>query len=104
MDHAPARDRVLTVPNALSVLRLVLVPVFLYLLLVAHAYGWAVAVLTFSGFSDWADGKIARLVASQSSRLGEAARAGCRPYLHGEPRLWALAINGAVLVVDRARC
>ena len=29
----------LTVPNALSVLRLVLVPVFLYLLLVAHAYG-----------------------------------------------------------------
>ena len=33
------RDRVLTVPNALSVLRLVLVPVFLYLLLVAHATG-----------------------------------------------------------------
>jgi cardiolipin synthase len=56
------RDRVLTVPNALSVLRLVLVPVFLYLLLVAHTNGWAVAVLMFSGFSDWADGKIARLV------------------------------------------
>src|ERR1700732_4488050 len=65
------RDRVLTVPNALSVLRLVLVPVFLYLLFVAHANGWAVAVLMFSGFSDWADGKIARLVANQSSRLGE---------------------------------
>ena len=65
------RDRVLTVPNALSVLRLVLVPVFLYLLLVAHATGWAVAVLMFSGFSDWADGKIARLFANQSSRLGE---------------------------------
>src|SRR6185436_18432729 len=64
------RDRVLTVPNALSVLRLVLVPVFLYLLLVAHATGWAVGVLMFSGFSDWADGKIARLVANQSSRLG----------------------------------
>lgn len=66
-----ARDRVLTVPNALSVLRLALVPVFLYLLLVAHAYGWAVAVLMFSGFSDWADGKIARLLANQSSRIGE---------------------------------
>jgi cardiolipin synthase (CMP-forming) len=68
----PARDgdRLLTVPNALSVLRLVLVPVFLYLLLGAHAIGWAVAVLMFSGFSDWADGKIARLVANQSSRLG----------------------------------
>ncbi|MGV9799535.1 CDP-alcohol phosphatidyltransferase family protein [Mycobacterium sp. NPDC003449] len=67
---AGARDRVLTVPNALSVLRLVLVPVFLYLLLVAHAHAWAVAVLMFSGFSDWADGKIARLVDNQSSRLG----------------------------------
>jgi cardiolipin synthase len=65
------RDRVVTVPNALSVLRLALVPVFLYLLLVAHADGWAVAVLMFSGFSDWADGKIARLVDNQSSRLGE---------------------------------
>ena len=63
-------DRVLTIPNVLSVIRLVLVPVFLYLLLATHAYGWAVAILMFSGFSDWADGKIARLVANQSSRLG----------------------------------
>ncbi|MCH9729805.1 MAG: CDP-alcohol phosphatidyltransferase family protein [Actinomycetia bacterium] len=63
------RDRVLTVPNALSVIRLVLVPVFLYLLL-AGATGWAVAVLMFSGVSDWADGKIARMFDNQSSRLG----------------------------------
>ena len=70
--QAPAsRDRVLTVPNALSVLRLLLVPVFLYLLLVSEAIGWAVAVLMFSGASDWADGKIARLCDNQSSRLGE---------------------------------
>ena len=68
-EHA-SQDRVLTIPNALSVLRLLLVPVFLYLLF-AGAIGWAVAVLMFSGFSDWADGKIARLVAHQSSRLGE---------------------------------
>jgi cardiolipin synthase (CMP-forming) len=69
-DVEPATgDRVLTIPNALSVLRLILVPVFLYLLLGAHADAWAVAVLMFSGFSDWADGKIARLVANQSSRL-----------------------------------
>src|SRR6201994_2938091 len=68
--QGPPRDRVLTVPNALSVLRLILVPVFLWLLLVAHLNGWAVAVLMFSGFSDWADGKIARMVDNQSSRLG----------------------------------
>ena len=62
-------DRVLTVPNALSVVRLALIPVFVYTLLFAHANGWAVAVLMFSGASDWADGKIARLL-DQSSRLG----------------------------------
>lgn len=70
MEPRPEGDRVLTIPNALSALRLILVPVFLYLLLGADAKGWAVAVLMFSGFSDWADGKIARLVANQSSRLG----------------------------------
>lgn len=50
-------NRVLTVPNALSAVRLALVPVFVYALLVAHANGWAVAILMFSGASDWADGK-----------------------------------------------
>ncbi|MCB0942757.1 MAG: CDP-alcohol phosphatidyltransferase family protein [Mycobacterium sp.] len=65
-----SRDRVWTIPNVLSVVRLILVPVFLYLLLATTAYGWAVAILMFSGFSDWADGKIARLVPNQSSRLG----------------------------------
>ncbi len=38
---ASGRDRVLTIPNALSVIRLILVPVFLYLLLVADAVGVA---------------------------------------------------------------
>jgi cardiolipin synthase (CMP-forming) len=89
------RDRVLTVPNALSVLRLALVPVFLYLLLVAHANGWAVAVLMLSGFSDWADGKIARLVPNQSSRLGELLDPAVdRIYLVTVPI--ALAIHGVV--------
>ncbi len=64
------QDRMLTVPNVLSIIRLALVPVFLYLLLIAGATGWAVAVLMFSGVSDWADGKIARLFDNQSSRLG----------------------------------
>lgn len=62
-------NRVLTVPTALSAIRLALIPVFIYVLLVAHAHGWAVAILMFSGASDWADGKIARLL-NQSSRLG----------------------------------
>ncbi len=64
-------NRVWTIPNVLSMARLGLVPVFLYLVLARHAYGPATAILMFSGVSDWADGKIARLVDNQSSRLGE---------------------------------
>jgi cardiolipin synthase len=67
---ATERDRVMTVPNILSMVRLALIPVFLWLLLVEHADGWATGILMFSGASDWADGKIARLM-NQSSRLGE---------------------------------
>jgi len=66
----PQGHGVLTVPNALSMLRLVLVPLFLWLLLVPHADAWATGILMFSGASDWADGKIARMM-NQSSRLGE---------------------------------
>jgi cardiolipin synthase len=62
-------DRIWTVPNALSVLRLLGVPLFLWLLLGPHADGWAIVVLAVSGLSDWADGKLARLL-DQSSRLG----------------------------------
>ena len=69
MEQQLPPNRVLTVPNALSAVRLALIGVFAYVLLVAHANGWAVAILMFSGASDWADGKLARLL-NQSSRLG----------------------------------
>ncbi|WP_433604295.1 CDP-alcohol phosphatidyltransferase family protein [Prescottella agglutinans] len=62
-------DRILTVPNLLSMVRLAGVPLFLYLLLGPHADGWALAILMLSGFTDWADGKLARLL-NQTSRLG----------------------------------
>ncbi|MFE3445722.1 CDP-alcohol phosphatidyltransferase family protein [Nocardia sp. NPDC059180] len=62
-------DRILTVPNALSVLRLIGVPVFLWLMLVEKADGWAFALLVVSGVTDFLDGKLARLL-DQSSRLG----------------------------------
>ncbi|GGK33625.1 CDP-alcohol phosphatidyltransferase family protein [Nocardia camponoti] len=62
-------DRVLTVPNVLSIIRLIGIPVFVWLLLVRHANGWAFALLIASGFTDFLDGKLARLL-DQSSRLG----------------------------------
>jgi cardiolipin synthase len=64
-----APDRVFTVPNVLSGIRLGLIGVFVYLLLVSHADAWAAAILVFGGGSDWADGKLARLL-NQSSKLG----------------------------------
>lgn len=63
-------DRVLTVPNLLSVLRLLGVPLFLWLVLVQEADGWAVLVLVVSGLTDYLDGKLARAW-NQVSRVGE---------------------------------
>jgi cardiolipin synthase len=62
-------DRVVTLPNALSVLRLLGVPLFLWLLLGPQADGWAVVVLVVAGFTDWADGKLARAL-GQASKVG----------------------------------
>jgi cardiolipin synthase (CMP-forming) len=61
-----ARYRVLTVPNLLSLLRLAGVPLFLWLLLGPRADGWAVLVLAVGGFTDWLDGKLARLLGQYS--------------------------------------
>ena len=63
-------DRILTVPNALSLLRLLGVPLFLWLALGPHADGWAVVVLAVGSITDWLDGKLARLL-HQTSRLGQ---------------------------------
>jgi cardiolipin synthase (CMP-forming) len=62
-------DRIWTVPNALSALRLGGVPLFLWLLLGPHADGYALLVLAVSAFTDWADGVLARRL-NQGSRLG----------------------------------
>ena len=62
-------DRVLTLPNALSALRLALVPVFFWLVL-THRDGWALAVLMVAGWSDYFDGVLARRW-NQVSRLGQ---------------------------------
>jgi cardiolipin synthase len=69
VDREKLPDRVWTAPNALSVLRLLGVPLFLWLLLGPEADGWALVVLMVSGFTDWLDGKLARWL-DQSSRLG----------------------------------
>lgn len=66
---AAPSEQVWTLPNALSVLRLLGVPLFLYLLLGPHADGWAILLLMVSGITDYLDGKLARLL-NQTSKLG----------------------------------
>ena len=64
-----ATSKILTVPNALSVLRLLGVPLFLYLVLGPEADGWAVILLGVSGATDYLDGVIARRF-GQESEIG----------------------------------
>jgi len=61
--------QVLTIPNIISIIRLAGVPLFLWLILVPEADGWALLVLMLSGISDYADGYLARRL-NQMSRLG----------------------------------
>lgn len=89
---AAVTDRVWTIPNVLSMLRLAGVPLFLYLLLGPQADGWAVAVLMIAGFTDWADGKLARVL-NQYSRLGALLDPAA-------DRLYILATLGAFVIRD----
>lgn len=68
-DESPASSRILTVPNVLSFARLLGVPVFLWLILVPEADGWAFCLLAVAGASDWVDGYLARKL-DQRSELG----------------------------------
>jgi cardiolipin synthase len=68
-DQGTQAGRVLTVPNLLSILRLCLLPVFLWLLLGPEKDGLAAAVLMFMGVSDFLDGYLARKL-DQTSKLG----------------------------------
>ncbi|ADG98724.1 CDP-alcohol phosphatidyltransferase [Segniliparus rotundus DSM 44985] len=61
-------SRIFTVPNLLSFLRLAGVPLLWWALAARHD-SLALLVLVVSGFTDWADGKLARLL-DQSSKLG----------------------------------
>ncbi len=67
--HPEPSDRILTVPNLLSFLRLALVPVFLILLVEGQDF-IALIILALSGFTDFLDGYIARRF-NQVSKLGQ---------------------------------
>src|SRR5690348_8608769 len=65
-----ASNRIWTIPNVISFIRLLGVPLFLYLLLGPEKDVAAVIVLAIGGTTDWVDGFVARRMNSVS-RLGE---------------------------------
>ena len=69
MSTGDRADRLLTIPNALTVLRLIGVPVFLWLVLGPQDDLAAFIVLVIAGITDYLDGLIARAT-GQFSRVG----------------------------------
>lgn len=63
-------DRIFTIPNGISLVRLILIPVFVWLLLGLHDRRLSMYLLTVLGGTDWIDGWIARRF-DQGSTLGK---------------------------------
>jgi cardiolipin synthase len=65
----PVSTRIVTIPNILSLFRLLLIPVFFVLLLTGHL-GWALVLIAVSAITDFVDGYVARHF-NQVTRLGQ---------------------------------
>lgn len=87
-------DRVLTVPNVVTAVRLACVPVFVWLLFGAHEQAAAAVLLAGLGATDWVDGTVARRFA-QVSTLGKVLDPIADRVLVGTAVLCAV-VDGAV--------
>ncbi len=63
-------DRIVTIPNIMSIVRLLCIPLFLYLLFGRDNYAGAAWLIGILGATDWIDGYIARRF-NQVSSLGK---------------------------------
>ena len=68
---ALSKKEVLTIPNGLTLIRALGVPIFLWLLLGENLKGWSYLVLAIGAWTDSFDGKVARWL-HQESKLGAA--------------------------------
>lgn len=59
MSYKPTKKDIITIPNFLSLIRLLLVPIIVWLYLKSKYY-WALGVIVLSGLTDVVDGRIAR--------------------------------------------
>ena len=66
----PVLDKVLTAPNVITLLRLLLLPLFLWLLFATPYHIAALVVYAIAASTDWVDGQVARRT-HQVSKLGK---------------------------------
>ena len=59
-DSKEASNKIITIPNILTVFRLLLIPVMVWCYCIKGEYLWTMAVIMLSGFTDVTDGYIAR--------------------------------------------
>jgi cardiolipin synthase len=64
-------DRVLTIPNVITIVRLILIPIFGWAFLTGDKDTLALILLMIIGSTDWVDGFVARAI-GQVSKLGKA--------------------------------
>ena len=92
--EAASEDRILTIPNAISVARLLCVPVFLWLLFGRDDRYGAALLLAVLGATDWVDGYIARRY-HQVSTVGKVLDPAADRILLGVG-IAAILIDGSV--------
>jgi cardiolipin synthase (CMP-forming) len=87
-------DRILTAPNVITLIRLLCIPLFLWLLFGAHRQTAAAILLAVLGATDWIDGYVARRF-QQVSTVGKVLDPTADRILVGTAVV-AVIIHGAV--------
>ena len=96
MDEEAELGRVLTAPNLITLVRLLCIPIFLWVLFGLHHQTYAAVLLAVLGATDWVDGFVARRY-HQVSTLGKVLDPAADRVLVGTAVI-AVIVHGAVPV------
>jgi len=94
VDDEVGLDRILTAPNVITLVRLLCIPLFLWLLFGAHRQTDSAVLLALLGVTDWIDGYVARRY-GQVSTLGKILDPAADRLLVGTAVI-AVMVYGAV--------
>jgi cardiolipin synthase len=94
LTHRRGEDRIITVPNGLTVIRLLCIPLFIWLLTLPNRSGWVAAALLLGalGATDGVDGYVARHF-NQVSTVGKVLDPAADRLLLGAAAIGILAVG-----------